>query len=227
MTRPFTDERLQEIIEAQIAKDERLGSQSGGSGHMGDVGYVLDGVYEPVRQGNAWEVTYRYTIIVTTEFTIYPDNPPHEYSHVKTITLDDEGGVVSERERRLVSTNWEAEFPPDTSSANDCGRIPPREELVQMVIDPETGRDITAEHISRRLEELDAVADGIIRRAREMAEAAPGRLREIYEAAHWEIYERLGVGSIGPATAAAGPLMMDKQWELAEALGIEESERVI
>jgi hypothetical protein len=226
MTSPFTDERLQEIIEAQIAKDEKLGSQSGSSGHMGDVGYVLDGVDEPVRQGNAWEVTYRYTIIVTTEFTIYPDNPPYEYSLVKTITLDDEGGVVSEGERELVSTNWEAELPPDTSSADDEGSKPPRE-AVQMVIDPETGRDITAEHISRRLEELEAVADGIIRRAREIAEAAPERLREIYETAHWEIYERLGVGSIGPATAAAGPLLMDKQWELAEALGIEESKKVI
>ena len=226
MTSPFTDERLQEIIEAQIAKDEKLGGQSGGSGHLGDVGYVLDGVDEPVRLGNAWEVTYRYTIIVTTEFTIYPDNPPYEYSHVKTITLDDEGGVVSEGERRLVSTSWEPELPPDPSSADDEGRKPPRE-VVQMVIDPETGRDITAEHISRRLEELEAVADGIIRKAREMAEAAPGRLREIYETAHGEIYERLGVGSIGPATAAAGPLLMDKQWELAEALGIEESKRAI
>jgi hypothetical protein len=226
MTSPFTDQRLQEIIEAQIAKDEKLGSQSGGSGHLGEVGYVLDGVDEPVRRGEGWEVTYRYTTIITTEFTVYPDNPPYEYGHEKTITLDDEGKIISEGERRLVSTNWEAELPSGPSATDDEAYKPPRE-MVQMVIDPETGRDITAEHISRRLEELEIVADRIIRRAREEAEAAPGKLREIYEAAHREIHERLGVGSIGPATAAAGPLLMDKQWELAEALGIEESERVL
>ena len=226
MTHPFSEKRLQEIIEAQIAEDEKLGSQSGGSGHLGDVGFVLDGIDEPVRRGGGWEVTYRYTLIVTTEFTIYPDNPPYEYGHEKTITLDDEGEVVSEGERRLVSTNWEPEVPPDLPVAEDEGCETPRD-MIQLVIDPETGRDITSEHISRRLEELELLADGIIRRALVEAEAAPGRLREIYEAAHWEIYERLGVGSIGPATAAAGPLMMDKQWELAEALGIEESERAL
>ena len=54
-----------------------------------------------------------------------------------------------------------------------------------------------------------------------------GRRREFYEAAHGEIYKRLGVGSIGPATAAAGPLMREKMWELAEALGIDESDRLL
>ena len=226
MDHPFPEERLKEIVEEQIARDEKLGSQAGGSGHMGDVGYVLDGIEEPLRRRGGWEVTYRYTTIVTTEFTIYPDNPPYEYGYEKTITLDDDGAVVSEGERRLVSTNWEPDAPPGLPGEDDEGREPP-EEMIQRVIDPETGRDITSEHISRRLVELEQVADGIIRRALEEAEAAPGRLREIYEAAHWEIYERLGVGSIGPATAAAGPLMMDKQWELAEALGIEESERAL
>jgi hypothetical protein len=226
MTYPFSEKRLREILEAQIAKDEKLGSQSGSSGHLGDVGYALDEIDEPVRRGEGWEVTYRYTIIVTTEFTIYPDNPPYEYGHEKTITLDEKGVVVSEGEKRLVSTNWETETPPDLPAPDDERREPPND-VIQMVIDPETGRDITSEHISKRLEELELVADGIIRRALEEAEAAPGRLREIYEAAHREIYERLGVGSIGPATAAAGPLLMDKQWELAEALGIEESERAL
>jgi hypothetical protein len=218
MTQPFTVESLREIVETQIARDERLGTQTGSSGHMGDVGYTLDAIEEPVRNEEGWAVTYRYTTTVTTEFTIYPDNPPYEYSHEKTIILDDDGNVVSEGAKRLLSTNWEPEPQPNPAAP---------EEMVQRVIDLKTGRDITAEHVSQRLKELEVDADRIIQRARNEAEAAPERRREVYEAAHREIYERLGVGSIGPATAAAGPLMREKMWELAEVMGIDESERLL
>ena len=64
MAHPFTDEKLREIVEGQIRKDENLGSQSGGSGHMGHVEYVLDGIDEPVKTGEAWDITYKYTVIV-------------------------------------------------------------------------------------------------------------------------------------------------------------------
>ena len=167
MTPPFTEERLREIVETQIASDEKLGSQSGGSGHLGHVDYVLDGVDEPVRQGEAWEVTYKYTVIVTTEFTIYPDNPPHENGYKKTITLNEKGDVVREGVKRFVSTNWEPEgllAPDKGDETHGAG------EMVQRVIDLKTGRDITAEHVSQRLKELEIVAEGIIQRARGEAE---------------------------------------------------------
>ena len=43
---------------------------------------------------------------------------------------------------------------------------------------------------------------------------------KIYQKAYWKIHNKLGMGSIGPATAAAGPLMEKKKQKLAEVLEI-------
>ena len=97
---------------------------------------------------------------------------------------------------------------------------------IQMAIDPETGRDITGELISRRLKELEIVADEIIKSAVKKFEQEPAKNKEIYEEAYWEIHQKLGDGSIGPATAAAGPLMYAKMDVLADLLGITEDNRI-
>ena len=44
---------------------------------------------------------------------------------------------------------------------------------------------------------------------------------EIYEETYWQIHEKLGIGSIGPATAAAGPIMERKKQKLAKVLEIQ------
>ncbi len=97
---------------------------------------------------------------------------------------------------------------------------------VQMAIDPITGRDITGEVISRRLKELEVVANEIIKIALEKIKKEPEKKKEIYEEAYWEIHQELGMGSIGPATAAAGPLMYKKMDELAEQLEIAENDKI-
>ncbi len=98
---------LHGIIKAQIEGDERLGDRVGGSGHMGYVGYEIDGIEEPKKieteKGTAYKITYHYTVSVTTEFTVYPDNPPHTYRYEKTITVNDEGKVIETSERRSRS----------------------------------------------------------------------------------------------------------------------------
>jgi hypothetical protein len=103
-----------------------------------------------------------------------------------------------------------------------------RDDLMdQKVIDLETGRDITGEYIGRRLKELEELADNIILSAKN--ECKGKNLEEtklMYEKTYWEIHEKLGMGSIGPATAAAGPLMYEKLDQLAEELGIPEEERI-
>jgi hypothetical protein len=104
---------------------------------------------------------------------------------------------------------------------------PPNDMPVQMAIDPETGRDITGEVISRRLKELDIVGDEIIESAMSEYKKFPDKKMEIYEKAHWEIHEKIGTGSIGPATAAAGPLMYEKKAKLADMLNIEEKDRLM
>ncbi len=94
--------------------------------------------------------------------------------------------------------------------------------MVQRVIDLETGEDITARHISKRLRELEELADRLIEKALEEFTRDPARRDEIYERYESEMHERIGTGSIGPATAAAGPLLSSKKYELAKRLGVPE-----
>ena len=99
--------------------------------------------------------------------------------------------------------------------------------MVQKVIDLETGKDITGEYIGKRLKELEEIADNMIIAAKnECKDRNYQETREIYERIYWEIHEKLGMGSIGPATAAAGPLMYEKMEKLANELGIAEEERI-
>ena len=105
-------------------------------------------------------------------------------------------------------------------------QIPREEEMIQKVIDPITGKDITAEHIHERLIELEKVANEIILNAIEEFKGNSEKKQTVYEKFYWELHQKLGVGSIGPATAAAGPLMYSKMDELANKLGISEEKRI-
>jgi len=93
--------------------------------------------------------------------------------------------------------------------------------LTQRVIDLNTGRDITGEHINQRLKELEIVADKIITYALKEFKRDKGNKNNLYQNAYLEIHNKLGMGSIGPATAAAGPLMERKKQKLAKMLKIE------
>ncbi len=95
------------------------------------------------------------------------------------------------------------------------------EHMVLRVIDPDTGKDITGEYISQRLEELGKIAEIIIDKAFQDFRKDYNKKAEIYEEAYWQIHEKLGMGSIGPATAAAGPLMEKKKHKLAIVLEID------
>jgi len=95
------------------------------------------------------------------------------------------------------------------------------EHMVQRVIDLDTGKDITGEYINQRLKELDKTADMIIDKAFQDFQKDHNKKAEIYQEAYWEIHEKIGMGSIGPATAAAGPLMEYKKQKLAQLLYIE------
>jgi hypothetical protein len=96
--------------------------------------------------------------------------------------------------------------------------------LTQRVIDPNTGRDITGEYINQRLIELEIVADKIIQSALKEFKQDQSLRKKIYQKAYWKIHNELGMGSIGPATAVAGPLMERKKQKLAEVLEIRSQE---
>ena len=86
----LTKEQIETAVHNQIVKDEELGDQAGGSGHMSYVGYSLEEVSEPLDKDGDWEVEYRYTVIVTTEFTIEPDNPPYKYPKSGKVLIEKE-----------------------------------------------------------------------------------------------------------------------------------------
>jgi len=94
------------------------------------------------------------------------------------------------------------------------------ESLTQRVIDPSTGRDITGEYINKRLKELEIEAENIIIVALKEFRQDQSIKKKIYQKAYWDIHNKLGMGSIGPATAAAGPLMEEKKQKLAKILEI-------
>jgi len=98
------------------------------------------------------------------------------------------------------------------------------ESLTQRVIDPITGRDITGEHITQRLKELEIVAEKIIQSALKDFRQDQSNKKKVYQNAYWEIHNKLGMGSIGPATAAAGPLMEKKKHKLALVLEIDSND---
>jgi hypothetical protein len=97
----------------------------------------------------------------------------------------------------------------------------------EKVIDPLTGSDITAEYVNQRLKELEIIAEKIIKLALESYKKNPDNKKEIYEKAYGDIHEKLGMGSIGPATALASPLMSKKKNKLADLLDIELTDRLL
>ena len=105
-------------------------------------------------------------------------------------------------------------------------QFPREEEMIQKCIDPNTGKDITAEHIHQRLMELEKLANDIISSAIDEYKKNPSQKQLIYEKNYWDIHKKLGIGSIGPATPAAGPLMYSKMDKLATNLNISEDERI-
>jgi hypothetical protein len=92
----FTEGQILEIIKQKIAADEKLGEQSGGSGHLGFVSYDIKDYKTKQISPEQLEISYQYCIYVETEFTSYPDNPPLEYHLEKVIVVNRDKEILSE-----------------------------------------------------------------------------------------------------------------------------------
>ncbi|MFX1517164.1 MAG: hypothetical protein ACFFC6_12750 [Promethearchaeota archaeon] len=94
----FSEQEIREIVNNKICQDEDLGEQVGGSGHLGYKSYRIDQVNKPEKiesdNEELWRIIYEYTVYVETEFTFYPDNPPHEYKYRKSLFLDNNGKLL-------------------------------------------------------------------------------------------------------------------------------------
>ena len=69
---------IEKLVDEKIRKDEKPGDRAGGSGHLSWVDYVVDRIDGPVRTEEGYRVDYKYTLIISTEFTYEPDNPPYQ-----------------------------------------------------------------------------------------------------------------------------------------------------
>ncbi|MFW9906174.1 MAG: hypothetical protein ACFFFH_17780 [Candidatus Thorarchaeota archaeon] len=94
----YSEKDIRKVVKSTIERDENLGEHVGGSGHLGYKSYKIDHISKPEKiqtfNEELIKVTYEYTIYVETEFTYYPDNPPHEYKSRKTIFLDKRGSII-------------------------------------------------------------------------------------------------------------------------------------
>lgn len=97
---------LEKNICNKIETDENIGEYSGGSGHLSSKDYMLTEISEPVDDGKNIIVKYTYTISITTEFTIYPDNPPTEYTKEVTIAVDHSGNILNVISTDLLNSNF-------------------------------------------------------------------------------------------------------------------------
>ncbi len=91
---PLTEEKIREIVEAEIQKNEKLGDQGGGSGHISHVSFRIDDINSRSPDSNRIEISYSYTLMTETEFTYYPDNPPYETSCSAIIIVNSNTGEL-------------------------------------------------------------------------------------------------------------------------------------
>ncbi len=109
MNHMFTDSELDEITRRKIEQDENLGDQVGGSGHLGHISFEIDKI-GPLKEvefnkNRTWQITFEYTLFVTTEFTYYPDNPPYEYKYSKTITINENKEILEDKPKISLFIN--------------------------------------------------------------------------------------------------------------------------
>ncbi|PLW92507.1 MAG: hypothetical protein C0592_10445 [Marinilabiliales bacterium] len=105
----LSKEEILQIILGIIEKQEGAGTHSGGSGHLSGLGIKIDKLNIKNDEGNIFaEVEYR--VIIESEFTYYPDNPPKEYRYQKSFLLSETGKLLSETDKQYLGGNADNEF---------------------------------------------------------------------------------------------------------------------
>ena len=108
----FTKEDIEKIVRSKIESDESLGTQKGGSDHIGHTSYEIVKISDPEKVDYGLEITYEYSTITVTEFTIWPDNPPWIFNHSKSIVINDKGEIIKESEKKTNHVEGGTEFLP-------------------------------------------------------------------------------------------------------------------
>ena len=103
-------DNIRKIVENKIEVEENIGEISSSSGHLGQIDYYIEEISKPEKLDNGWKVEYVYVTSITTEFTIYPDNPPMENKHKKYIIINEEGTIVFESKKETTYLGNNVEF---------------------------------------------------------------------------------------------------------------------
>lgn len=93
------EENLKEKLTNYISELEKIGENRGGSGHLGYKSLEIKNISEMKENKQIYEelfvILVEYRIIIETEFTYYPDNPPYEYEKHLKIYIDNNGDIKS------------------------------------------------------------------------------------------------------------------------------------
>ncbi len=103
----FTENEILELIKMKISQDESLGEKNAGSGHSGFVDYEINLYDTKQLSEDTIEIKYHYHLIVESEFTSYPDNPPMEYPRLKLIVVNKNKKIL--RDVEMPSPEIESE----------------------------------------------------------------------------------------------------------------------
>jgi len=91
----LSNEKINQIITKYLEVSENVGEHAGGSGHLSDKSVKITKIFEAfLNAPNTWEISFQYVVFVITEFTYYPDNPPHETHYKSSIIIDDLGQII-------------------------------------------------------------------------------------------------------------------------------------
>lgn len=86
----FIKERIASLVRDRGGQ----GTHAGGSGSLSEVDIYVEEVRETGREGSNILFECVYEKVVTTEFTIYPDNPPYVSRHRVVFSVSEEGEIV-------------------------------------------------------------------------------------------------------------------------------------
>ena len=94
---------IKTIIEGLILRDEKMGEQAAGSGHLAYKDFSINDIQILCQEaGGPTRVIYDYTLSTVSEFTVYPDNPPFEERFRKEILLNSAGEIISESKKEYL-----------------------------------------------------------------------------------------------------------------------------
>jgi len=92
----MTKEEVEAIVRKHIEDIEKLGEYGSTNGHMSSTTYELDTISFDEYEDGCIHINYSYITFVETEFTYYPDNPPHEYPHVRMMVINKDRQIISD-----------------------------------------------------------------------------------------------------------------------------------